>query len=64
MSKNHDNMERATFINIAWNIITSPYNINEEQSNHDQKFQPRIILLLVHPAVFGNLERQNLDLAK
>ena len=33
--KNCNNIERATLIIIAWNIIASPYNISKEWSNHD-----------------------------
>ncbi len=53
--KNCNNMERARLNVIAWNIITSPYNINKEQSNHDQQIQLMVVSLLVHPAEFGKM---------
>jgi hypothetical protein len=53
--KNCNNMERATLILIDRNIITSPYNINKEQSNHDPQIQLTVISLLVHPVAFGKM---------
>ncbi len=53
--KNRNNMERATLIVIACNIITSPCNINKERSNHNPQIQLMIISLLVHPAAFGKM---------
>jgi hypothetical protein len=53
--KNRNNMERATLIIITWNIITSPYNIVNEKSNHDPQIQLTVISSLVHPAAFGKM---------
>ncbi len=54
-AKNCNNMEGATLIIIVWNIITNPYNINKEWSNHNPQIQLTVISSLVHPAAFGKM---------